>query len=425
MPAAHSKYSASGFEAVMLCPGKPVMEHGRPNRSSVYADWGTDAHELAAMCLEGLDEEAQDPASYKGRKLPLGNDVDDEMVACVSTYVRNAREIVGDGMLLAEQRVCYAHWLDVPEDEAWGTADVIGLRGDELQVHDLKTGQGVEVDADNNPQMKLYALGALAVLRAMGEEPETVRLVIHQPRIRQAPSEWTCSVADLEAWGYGAARSAVNSRRNAEQDKQRDQGWEDVYLRPAEKACKFCKAKASCPALRADVASTVSDAGVPAEPEEFEAMPAATVEGQPARWLAACLVKVDMIEDWCKAVRAEVERCLLAGQPVPGFKLVQGKQGNRAWSDPAAAEKMLREQFRLKVEDAYDLKLISPTSAEKLAKAGTIGPRQWKAAEALIVRAAGKPHVAPESDKRPALSVTPTADDFEAVTPTDSDAALA
>jgi hypothetical protein len=125
--------------------------------------------------------------------------------------------------------------------------------------------------------------------------------------------------------------------------------------------------------------------------------------------------KADLIEGFITAVRAEVERRLLSGTTLQGWKLVRGKQGNRAWGDPKAAEKLLREVFRLKIKDAYDLKLISPTSAEKLAKSGVIGPRQWPKAEALVVRAEGKAHVAPENDRRPALDVTPASADFQPV----------
>ena len=148
----------------------------------------------------------------------------------------------------------------------------------------------------------------------------------------------------------------------------------------------------------------------------------------------ACIGKADLIEDWLKAVRAEVERRLLASEEVPGYKLVRGKQGNRAWADKVAAEAALKA-MRLKVEQMYDLSLISPTSAEKLApkldgdgkpkpvKDGqeppAIGPRQWKTLQGLIVRAEGKAHVAPAADPRPALVLTPAADEFAEVTPDD------
>ena len=98
---------------------------------------------------------------------------------------------------------------------------------------------------------------------------------------------------------------------------------------------------------------------------------------------------------------------------MPGYKLVQGKRGARQWADPAEAEKVLREQFRLPIEKAYDLKLISPTTAEKLAKAGEIGPRQWAKVIPLIVQRDGAPSVAPVSDSRPAITVQPVAEAFD------------
>jgi hypothetical protein len=118
------------------------------------------------------------------------------------------------------------------------------------------------------------------------------------------------------------------------------------------------------------------------------------------------------MEMFCKAVRAETERRLFAGTEVPGFKLVEGKRGNRAWVNAEEAELQLKG-MRLKTEQMYDLKLISPTTAEKLAKAGVIGPRQWKKLQEQYAQSQGKPSVAPANDKRPALTVAATTDDFD------------
>jgi hypothetical protein len=167
------------------------------------------------------------------------------------------------------------------------------------------------------------------------------------------------------------------------------------------------------------VASTVALESYAASPEEFADMGVANPKAEDdAEWLGACLTKVDLIEDWCKAIRAEAERRLLAGDKVPGFKVVQGKKGNRQWADAKVAEETLKT-MRVKLEDMYDFKLISPTTADKLAKAGTIGPRQWPKLQSLITQNEGKPHVAPESDSRPALVVTPVVEDFNDVTADD------
>jgi hypothetical protein len=280
---------------------------------------------------------------------------------------------------------------------------------------------GVEVDAERNPQMSLYGLGALQAYHGLVADFETVRMAISQPRIKRAPSEWDCSVEELETWGRSTARSAVATCINAMETVDA-QVWEETFLRPAEKACKFCRAKATCPALRAEVAEEAF-AMVPATPEEFSdntGVFGSCAGGAHAdsEWLAAALTKVDLIEDWCKAIRAETERRLLAGDNVPGFKLVQGKRGARQWTDAKVAEETLKT-MRVKLEDMYDFKLISPTTADKLAKAGTIGPRQWPKLQSLITQNEGKPHVAPATDSRPALVVTPVVDDFTDVTPVD------
>ena len=166
-------------------------------------------------------------------------------------------------------------------------------------------------------------------------------------------------------------------------------------------------------ALRGEVADNVTSMG-PATPEEFAdavIYDDLTASNSESAWLAACLSKVDLIEDWCKAVRAEAEHRLCEGQPVPGYKLVQGKRGNRCWADEAEAETALK-LMRVKTEHMYNFKLISPPQAEKLAKAKVIGPRQWPKLQALITQSEGGHHVAPESDPRPAITVAITPDDF-------------
>lgn len=423
MSDAHSRFSASNFEADTLCPGRRPMQAGLPDLGSKYADEGTAAHALLSDCVR----DNQPAAKMLGSTYHVNTKawpVTTEMAAAVQTAIDNIKEMVGDGMLLSEQRVNYSTYLGVPTDQAWGTSDIIAMRGAELQVHDYKHGMGVEVDAEDNTQMKLYALGALQDMRAMGEEPTSARLVIHQPRIKAAPSEWVIGIADLEAWGHGEARRACEEQQGAEHMRtslaMTQAEWGRVYLRPNEKSCKFCKAKSTCPALRSVVAETVFESPV-CEPGDFEKLDAASApKHDDAAWLAAVLTKADLIEDYLKAVRAEVERRLLIGDAVPGFKLVQGKRGNRAWSNAEEVETTLKA-MRLKTEEMYDLKLISPTSAEKLTTGTSpvIGPRQWTKVKALITQSDGKPHVAPSSDKRPAISVKSVASEFDAISSTE------
>ena len=406
----------------MNCPGSVVLEADKPDNSNAYSKEGTAAHALAAMALQ----ENRPASAYVGRRVDVSPhetvEVTASMAEDVQVYVDNIRQYAGGSLvqapefgllaadLLVEQQVPIGHITG--EEGATGTADaiIVTADGEELQLHDLKFGRGVEVSAEHNSQLMLYALGALELVAPLGYEPKRIRLVIHQPRIKQAPSEWDCDVEAL--WAF---EELVKQKAAVCEEARTSGGREEFqkFLVPGTAQCKFCKAKATCPALQSFVKGEtgVDDfENLEAIEKQIKDVPDHT-QDQLGQMMNAC----DLIEDWIKSVRAEVERRLLAGTPVPGYKLVQGRAGARAWSDVEAAEEYLRKTVRLKVEQAYDLKLISPTAAEKLLKAGTIKPKQWEKIESLVTRSEGRPSVAPESDKRPALVVTPLVDDFEEV----------
>jgi hypothetical protein len=418
----HSKYfSASKSAQWIACPGSIALEQGLSDSSSVYADEGTAAHFLASECLENN----LDVADYEGREIVIVNGYarwayssdepgDDPRFAVsdlteVQTYLDNVRGLAGENLILVEQRVEYSHVTGQPE--SFGTADCIILLEPELQVHDLKFGKGVKVDAEHNTQMMLYALGALAQCEMLGEFT-AVRMFIHQPRLGHI-SEWGITVDMLKQWGKMEAGRAAD-RVMAAIDYHKAQGEvHEKYLNPGEKQCRWCKAKATCPALRNEIADTVGNKQ-PGTNDEFDVVSEEVIAKAPSEHLSIVMSKVDLIEDWCRAVRAEVERRLANGVPVPGYKLVEGRRGSRAWSNKDEAETMLKG-FRLKAEQMYEFKLITPTAAEKLAKSEVIGKRQWPKLQALITQADGKPSVAPESDPRPAITLQATADEFDTV----------
>lgn len=436
MTSAHSTWSASGFEQKMLCPGSHVLQQGKPRRSSQYAAEGTAAHQVLTWALQ----ESRPAAAYIGRVIEADGftfTVDEDMAGHVQVCIDYVTDAAGDeGVIFADIRVNYSQYLDTPELEAWGTADVIIARGDELIVIDFKYGMGVEVSAERNPQMSLYALGALQAYQGLVADFERVRMVISQPRIKKAASEFDIPVEELETWGRSTARSAVNTCRNAS-DLRGINGevlWSETFLRPGEKQCKFCSAKAECPALRDEVSNTVAGESA-ATPDEFDALVIPTPKADddariPAEWLAACLSKADLIEDWVKAIRAETERRLLAGESVPGYKLVQGKKGARQWESEEAAKEVLKS-IRLRDDQMYDFSVKSPAQIAKLGPAldkngaikpikdgdpkPVIGPRQWPRVAAIIKQSQGKPHVAPVDDPRPALEIKPVVDDFESL----------
>jgi hypothetical protein len=401
-------FSASVLERLFVCPGSAVLTADIPRTASTFSAWGTACHELASIALVKGD---QVYADRKGSRISADGfdfDVDDEMIEVAKVYTDYVRDVAGpDGTILVEQRVSFHRHFALPDEhEAFGTADALVVRGDELIVVDLKTGRGVQVEADS-AQLKAYALGCLEIADEVADI-ERVRLVIVQPRAGGI-KEHDLWVDELRAWAHTQAAPAARRVLAAVAD------FSIGHLSPGEKQCKFCAAKPTCPALRDAVADTVMG-HQPASPDEFElASVGAADEHTPADWIAAALRKVDLIEDWCKALREEAHKRLAEGQDLPGWKLVAGKRGARAWTDPKAAEELLRKQFRLTIEQAYDLKLISPTSAEKLAKAGDLGPKQWSKVQELIHQPDGKPHVAPESDPRPALAVAAKAAEFDAI----------
>lgn len=398
----HAKLSPSGAHRWMACPGSVVLEADFPDEGSIYADEGTAAHTLAAFCLtDGLPAE-----TYIGEVIHVGSrqfTVDKTMAGHVDNYVKLVRGLAEGNTLLVERKVPIDHLTG--EVGATGTADavIIDTAQEAITVVDLKYGMGVQVDAVDNPQLMMYALGAYEAYSVLGDFSH-VSMYIHMPRLNYV-GEYHITTAQLREFGEQVRRAAecVTNAHKAEDLS--------VYLQPSEKGCRFCKAKATCPALLAEVTNAVG--GEPATAEDFaQFVPIDTAEGVGDNYLSMAMDKVGLVEDWCKAIRAEVERRLLQGTEVPGYKLVEGKQGNRAWVDQDKAEAAMKA-LRLKADDMYDRKLISPTTAEKLLKTD---PKKWDKLKELITRASGKPSVAPATDKRPALAIhTATGDEFAAL----------
>jgi hypothetical protein len=403
----------------MRCAGALAMEADCPDTSSAFADEGTAAHQVAEWALT----ENKPAAAYIGRRVDVGPHKTVECTADMAEYVQTYVDAIHQRIeefklrgavsveLLVEVRVDFSEFVGYPE--SFGTSDVVLLVdwGDTMQidVNDLKFGRGVKVYAEDNEQMMIYALGAYDQFSALGDYT-TVSWCIHQPRLGHVDAA-ECDAQGLLTWAKEqlrpAAERAVMYFESATPLVSSD-------LTPGDKQCKFCKAKGKCPAAAQFALNTVADDFVDMTRELEPQISAAIerVQNSDGLHVAELLRQIDFIESWCKAVRARAELDLLAGKPVPGFKLVNGRAGARKWGDELAVEAALKA-MRLKKEEMYDFKLISPTTAEKLAKAGTIGERQWPKLQALITQAEGGLSVAPESDKRPAVVITPTADDFE------------
>lgn len=407
----------------MLCAGS--LAFAETTGSSEAAAEGTAAHHVASEALKS----GNDTKGYAGRRVvtndafetyftaeglsvPEGSrvfEVDDEMVQGVQAYLDRVRKEAGGGEVMVERKVAFGHLIGLTKEET-GTLDaglLVTAVDDgvlELQVHDFKYGTGVKVFARENPQLLMYAAALYDEIGFMLGVAR-LRLFIHQPRLDHL-DEWVCTPRELQDFLLQAAKAVSLSL------------LPDPPRVPGDTQCKFCPGKAQCPEYRSLVLSTIYD-GAPATPEEFDDRPvpvAKFIQPTTNEWLSVAMNKVDLIEQWCRAVRAEVETRLVHGTPIKGWKLVQGRKGPRKWTDEADATKMLKS-MRLKHDQMFEYKLISPTEAERLAKAAALGKRQWDKLQSVITRSEGSASVAPEADPRAALTVAPTTDEFADETP--------
>jgi hypothetical protein len=381
------------------------MEEAYPRKSSTYADEGTAAHTLAAWVLEGKNDNA--PAQdYIGCRIEVDEHrtviVTQDMVDHVNSYVAHVNSIREDAIVtMIEQRVEFSNFVKVPGQ--FGTADCLAFTDTGMVVLDLKYGAGVSVDPEENEQLQLYGLGCLDVADAVGLEVDRVWLAIHQPR-NGGYKEWETTAENLREFAKEA------EERAADVEAARKANDITPFLRPGEKQCRFCDAKANCPALREEVALTVQGAvSSPMSEDEFDDLSVIEPDALTSKeFLSIAMSKVGLIETWCKAIRAETERRLFAGEPVDGWKLVEGRRGSRRWKDEEVIAKYLTR--KLTKAEAYSLSLISPTEALKKLKAIGADPKYL---DDHVIQSPGKPSVAPATDKRPAYSGEADFDNLE------------
>lgn len=374
----HAELAPSAAHRWIRCPGSVPMSKGIGDTGSSYAAEGTWAHKLAEVRLEGrealTEKEIADLVGLTGETYDTA-----AMEEPVRYYVDYVKGLGGD--LFTEQRLSLTEITG--EEGARGTADAVILRGSELVIADLKYGQGVKVDAVENPQLTIYAGAAVRTFAPMmDEELAQIRLIIIQPRLDHV-SEWTLTPAELEARLDAISKAAAEARRELAAGDTAE--WR---LCPGLPQCRFCPARGRCREL---ARFALTAAGL----EELKG----TVPKLDACMIGETLGKLDLIQSWIDGMRQVAEEELLKGRQIPGWKLVAGRAGPRKWGDKTAADRVLSEKG---VPDSlrFVRELISPTQAEKLVKAGQITEEQWQAVQGEITRSEPKPAVVPESDPR-------------------------
>jgi hypothetical protein len=415
----HAVLGPSGWDRWGTCAGSVVLTEGLPNVSSNYAKEGTAAHQLLEDCLVG----EFDAEELLGREYEVEGSVyavDMDMADAVNTAIAWVKEELGeDGVLMVEQQVPIAHLTG--EKDASGLCDVMIVRdaGKTLVVMDYKHGQGVQVYATDkegvmNGQLAMYGLGALFMMSPVYDQIEQVKLVVMQPRL-EWHDEIMVSIEDLQAF----AETVSIAAGRVELNRHANMNGEQVELVVSDKGCKFCNAKHFCPELKNVMTNALA---VTTGAEDFDDLTlpkkAASVivdTGVTPEQLAEVMRAAPLVEDYIKAVRAEVERRLLNDEEVPGFYLGEGRKGARQWCDDRLAAIELTKSGRLKADEAYERKVLSPTKAEKVLKDR---PKIWSRIAPLIIQPPGKPSVCKIGDKNPVAKLVAAPTDFEDLTVT-------
>lgn len=365
------------------CTGSPGMEEGRPEGDTTAADEGTVAHWIAAKILnrEELPKFGTTWEIDEDRKVqPAIADTDNPIITFSQEMLDHVRKYTDAvncfSIYFIEEPVGLSDLLGYTEAD--GTPDCVSFSivdgGQEIQIHDLKYGYN-EVAAENNLQLLCYAYGDYQYRSVNAQQPHQYRLMIHQPRLNLV-NEAVYTIAELrEKW------QAIKAQAQKIQSGETE-------LKAGEHCSKgYCKAQAVCPAL--------SDYVLEMLPDDIK----------PNLDISSKLERIPTIRKWCDTIEVEAyELAIEKAIPIPGFKVVEGRQGNRQWSSKEEAEAMLKA-IRLKHDQMYKYDVISPTTAEKLFKEGVIGKRQWPKLEDLITRSDSKLQLVPEGDKRKAVEV--------------------
>jgi hypothetical protein len=380
----HALLSASGASRWMSCTPSAVLETQFEEKSSSYAEEGTLAHEFAELNLK-LQLGMLSKRGYNKLAKPFLNNTHytDDMEENVQIHIdyvvqqyTEAKRRTPDAILMIEEKVDLTDYIE----EGYGTCDDIILADGVLEVIDLKYGKGLRVSAKDNPQLKLYALGALRSAEIM-YDIHTVRLTIVQPRLDNI-SSWEVDADALREWGEKEVKPKAELAFQGEGE-----------FNPGD-WCLFCKAKVRCKAL--------ADQNMEVAKKEFADPELLTDEEIIENYKI-----FDQIQGWMRSVTDYLLSEALKGKEWPEHKLVAGRS-NRVWTDPSKVEEILKENKFDPKKYLSEPKLLGIGAIEKL-----VGKTKFPVLLGEVVdKPLGKPSLVHESDKRPPFSVTDAKTDF-------------
>ena len=379
----HALLSASGAHRWMSCPGSVKLEQQFPDKGSREADEGTLAHELAEMKLRNYfytKEYGKRKLNADIKKLKENPLWQDEMLEYTDEYLdyikRVALSFDATPSVIIESRVDFSRW--VPD--GFGTADCILISGETLCVIDFKYGKGVLVEAERNPQLQLYALGAYAAY-GMLYPIKHIYMAIVQPRIASGPSEWDCNIDGLMVFAERAKAAAEETMK------------EDAAFHPEiESVCRFCRAKETC---RARAEHNVKMAFF------TDRKPPLITNEEVGEYLR----RGEDVAKWLSDLKDYALGQCLAGNEVPGWKAVEGR-GSRDWTDMDKAFAILQEGG-IKEAMLWERKPLTLAQVEKL-----VGKKEFAAQVGeLVLKKPGKPTLVQASDKRDAITNIVTAEE--------------
>lgn len=372
-PSKHAVLSASSSHRWLHCNPSARLEQEFEDRETEAAAEGTAAHALA-------EHKLRKARKMRSRK-PVSKYDSDEMDAYTDGYVEfvlealeEARPLCSDPKVLIEQRLDFSCY--VPD--GFGTGDCLIVADKLLHIIDLKYGQGVLVDATENPQMMLYALGALRIFDCL-YDIESVSMTIYQPR-RENVSTWTIPVTELNDWAERTLKPKAELAYKGE-GEYCPGAW-----------CQFCKAAVKCRAR--------ADAKLQLAKYEF-AQPPLLSDAE----IGDILAKLDDLTKWANELMAYAQDAAVNHEKEwPGYKLVESRT-NRKYTDEDA---VIEAAHAAGYTDIFKKSLISITEMEKLMGKKTFA----EVLGGLVVKPVGRPTLVPASDRRPAITTTGAKQDF-------------